>query len=102
MNSLCCSVKSCKNGAEKGAKSFSFPTVQAERSQWIQFCGYSEDLSWVSDNAKICSSHFKDEDFATVRKEKLKDGSIPSMKVNFRFTGLSIKNQKSFLFRLQY
>lgn len=76
-----CSVIGCKNEAKNGYKGYYFPIEVNLKSKWIQFCGLQK--SWTPEKlAMICSAHFRDSDFVSVRKGKLKDGTVPSIKVD--------------------
>ena len=77
-----CAIYGCDNN-NRGEKPknkisfFRFPYEENELQMWILACCRSDKIN-IS-NSRVCSVHFKEEDFYPMLKEKqqLKEGSIP-------------------------
>ena len=74
-----CPVKFCYNstGKQPDLKWYSFPEQSTNypeiRQRWVETCGD------ISKTARVCSAHFKDEDFEIHTKvyRKLKRNAVP-------------------------
>ena len=84
-----CAVADCKGPYDKESW-HKFPKKEDLRSIWTQFCKRS-DSRFNPNTARICSRHFKKDDFVrdlkaellnlSKTKAKLKDGVVPSLRV---------------------
>jgi hypothetical protein len=51
---------------------------------WLKFCNLTEGLD-VVDNIKLCTNHFRDEDYiglpdSNLQRKRLRSGALPSIK----------------------
>lgn len=81
-----CSVAICKSNSKKAKAAgenlmfFRFPKDIQIRKEWIQKC-HRQD-KWNSDNKRICSKHFKTDDYQDELQARLLDLQPKVLKTN--------------------
>ena len=83
-----CVVPGCSMRASNGV--FHFPKDPARQEIWLNLCGLKE----VKKEDRICSSHFKEDDygFSNVRKT-LKPSTVPSQNLPINEQNINLQEQ---------
>lgn len=86
---IVCSVATCKSNSKKAKEEgqllrfFRFPKDPNVRKEWIKKC-YRQD-KWDAATKRICSKHFKPDDYEDIVKAKLMNLQPKILKKNGKF-----------------